>query len=682
MSFFSDDFVRRVREANDIVQVIENRGVPLRRAGTNMVGLCPFHREKTPSFNVRPVEQYYRCFGCDAKGDVISFVMRHDRLDFPGAVAELARAAGLPPEEGDSGERRRTSRDAARRDVLFWANLRALEWFEECLADADPSRGGAAARRYLLDRGFTEATLRAWRLGWAPDAWDGLRRRLTDGIAEADRRGRMLEYAVAGGLLRRKVDERTGEIRYYDAFRGRVMFPILDIQRRPVGFGGRVLVETEHSGGKYVNSSEGKLFEKRKILFGLPQAARAIGEAREAIIVEGYTDAIMCHQHGIENVVATLGTALTEEHIRTLRRHVGPQGRVVVFFDNDAAGEKATDRAIRLFLTEDVALAVARGLSLKDACAFLPRYGAGAFREQLAGAEDAFAYVLRTTVGAARTRDVPIRAAAAKAAADLVNTSPDPIKRAYMRKTLAAEAGVPENALPPERSPAVPETAAGRPAGRRSGGAAQPDSDRFPPRGGIPAGWRPESAAARADDRIGRPGGRKMRASARESKPGLDAVAQALAGAASDRRRRYTRLLAHMWVNAHWAERVTHELPPDEILDAACAEVAAGVRDAWQAGRAPVLAELLSGCAMEGSAELLLTLAADPGQAALPPSEGELRELLVWVERERLSLRLREASEALKAAEKDNDAEAVEALLTEILALRQRLTRTIDGKPL
>ncbi len=355
MALYSQDFVERVRAANELSQVVASYSVHLKRAGSNMLGLCPFHNEKTPSFNIRPADQFFRCFGCGAKGDVFRFVQMMEKVEFPEAVKILAERAGLPLEYDSPMAAREAGRNSRLKTSLLWCCSRALDYFEECLAGP----GGAAARDYLASRGFEKETIARWRIGWAPESWDGLSGFLLKSAKEPGQKEQVLEYAREAGLLRVKEDERGGKRRLYDAFRGRVMFPITDSQSRPVAFGGRVLEEKPGAGGKYINSPEGRLFEKRKTLFGLAQASKEIALTGEAVVVEGYIDVIMCHQHGIRNVVATLGTSLTGEHVGLLRRHVQGKGRVIAFFDADAAGEKATRRALDLFMEQDVPLAVA-----------------------------------------------------------------------------------------------------------------------------------------------------------------------------------------------------------------------------------------------------------------------------------------------------------------------------------
>lgn len=618
--------MERVRSANELTQVVSSYNIQLKRAGSNMLGLCPFHNEKTPSFNIRTAEQFFRCFGCGAKGDVFRFVQMMEKVEFPEAVRLLAERAGLPLEFDNPVAAREASRQGKTKSALLWCSSRALDYYEECLAGS----GGAQARDYLASRGFEKETISRWRLGWAPDVWDGLSDFLLKSAKEPGQKEKVLEYALQSGVLRAKEDDRGGgRKRYYDAFRGRVMFPILDAQSRPIAFGGRVLVEKEGVGGKYINSPEGRLFEKRKVLFGLTQAAKEISLAGEAVVVEGYTDVIMCHQYGIRNVVATLGTSLTEDHISLLRRHVSGKGRVIAFFDSDSAGEKATRRAINLFMEQDVPLAVAGGLELKDAGDFLPRYGADEFRRKLAQSEDSFAYIIRRTLGRAKGRDPQAMGLAVREAMETINLCPDAIKRSLMRQQVAAEAGVPEEALPEpvEKTPAAPGRVAAARAAR-------------PPR---KPGLSPPTAALDMEETL-------------ERKVGA-------------RKRRETSLLGYMRMNPDWCARIADEYPPDEWRDGTLAELAALIRDEWDAGRSPDLNELRARVMGSEAAERLADLAfLDYGRL----SEKELSQLLGLMQDGNREEELRLLKIEVEKAEKAGDDDRATELWSKMLSLQQR----------
>ena len=326
-----DEDIVRVREATDLVNVVTQH-LQLRRVGNRWVGLCPFHAEKSPSFSVNAEQGLFYCFGCQAKGDAITFVREIEHLDFPGAVEWLAAKAGITLRYTDTGE----NEGRRRRKRLVEAMARAVEWYHERLvsgADAKEARG------YLRARGFDGEGVRRYRLGWAPDDWDALSRALKvpDDV---------LKDSGLGFINRRN--------RQQDAFRGRVLFPIFDVQDDPVAFGGRIL--PGHDGPKYKNSSESALYAKSKVLYGLNWMKAGIVEADEAIVCEGYTDVIGFADAGMPRAVATCGTALTEEHFRTLKRYAH---RVVLAFDADAAGQAAAERFYEWEKAYEIDVAVA-----------------------------------------------------------------------------------------------------------------------------------------------------------------------------------------------------------------------------------------------------------------------------------------------------------------------------------
>ncbi|MBL7139295.1 MAG: DNA primase [Planctomycetes bacterium] len=363
---FSNDILDEVARANDIVEVVSGY-FPLKRAGKDYVALCPFHAEKTPSFTVSPAKQIFKCFGCGRGGSVFNFVMAKESITFPEAVRILAERAGIELRE-DPDARRKTQGRRRLRDVLTWAQER----FQAGLAH--PTLG-TPGREYLKQRGLADETIKAFGLGFAPEGWDNL-------IRAGARDGIGLDMLEQAGLVIPRNDG-TG---YYDRFRGRAIFPIFDALNRPIGFGGRVLGDEEP---KYLNSPETPLFHKKEALYGLPQAREAIEADRRAVVVEGYFDVITPWQSGVRTCVATLGTALTDDHIQALKRYAD---EVVVVFDSDLAGRRAADRAMELFLAHDVRILVAVVPEGKDPCDFCTLHGADGFRQCLAGAADAFKY--------------------------------------------------------------------------------------------------------------------------------------------------------------------------------------------------------------------------------------------------------------------------------------------------
>jgi len=326
--------VAQVRDATDLVEVATDH-VKLKKRGRKYEGLCPFHEEKTPSFSIDNEKGLFYCFGCHAGGDAIKFVMELDRLSFPEAVERLARQFGvhLPPASPDARRRRQTS------DRLRTVLEEAQHWFTEQL----DSPAGAGARSELERRGYGKETWRDFGFGYAPDDW----RQLLEHMERRHPQGVIIEAGLA-------VQPDSGK-NPYDRFRGRLTFPVRDSEGRLIAFGGRILGDGEP---KYLNSPESALFHKRSTLFCLDRARRAIADDAEAVVVEGYFDCFSLHLVGITNVVATLGTALTSDHARLLRRRLGADGRVVLCYDADSAGRRAAATGAKVLLEAGVAVAV------------------------------------------------------------------------------------------------------------------------------------------------------------------------------------------------------------------------------------------------------------------------------------------------------------------------------------
>jgi len=315
----TDNAVEEIKSRLDIVELVSDY-VAIKRAGQNFKGLCPFHSEKTPSFTVNMPKQIFHCFGCGAGGDIFGFVMRYEGLTFPEALELLAKKAGVELAPRKPGER-------GLKDSIKAANREALDFFKTSLERSGPARG------YLKNRGISEEAQEAFTLGYAPEGWHGLHEHLKKkGVKES--------MALKAGLCA------SGQKGPYDIFRGRIIFPIFDLHGEAVAFGGRVMGEGQP---KYLNSPDTPVFSKRKTLYALPRAKEAIREADEAVVVEGYLDAIACHQHGIKNTVAPLGTALTTEHVKLLGRYARS---VVLVFDGDAAGVAAARRSLEIILPE------------------------------------------------------------------------------------------------------------------------------------------------------------------------------------------------------------------------------------------------------------------------------------------------------------------------------------------
>ena len=357
-----DELKERIRNAVDIVEVVGER-VPLKKAGKNFVARCPFHTEKTPSFNVNPERQIYHCFGCGVGGDVFAFVMAYDKVSFPEALRALAERAGIPLTD-ERSVRRKVQEDA--HDIYYQANALAREFFVATLADP---KAGAHACTYLASRGLTNETIRKFGLGYAPDTWDGF-------LNLARSKGLSPKVLIEAGLL---VKGERGTT--YDRFRGRITFPIVNPSGRVVAFGARTL--DPEGQPKYLNSSESPVYQKGRLLYGLFHARDAIREQGYAMVVEGYMDVIGLAQAGLGNVVATCGTALSREHGDTLRRHTE---RIVLVFDGDDAGVQAAVRAGDVLLEAGIEAFVVLLPKGEDPDTFVAAKGPEALRELATGA--------------------------------------------------------------------------------------------------------------------------------------------------------------------------------------------------------------------------------------------------------------------------------------------------------
>jgi DNA primase catalytic core len=362
------DFKAAVIAATDIVDVI-GKTVALKRRGRKFLGLCPFHSEKSPSFNVDSERQFFHCFGCKAGGNVIDFVMKRDGLPFIDALRQLGEVAGLDmPRFGVSKEK------SGERQQLLDANAAAVMFFENLLAHADV---GAPGREYLAKRGINDESVKRFRIGVAPSAWDALLK------SPAMKKFPPPLLATAG-----LVKPRTNGEGHYDTFRNRLMFPIRDEAGRTIAFGGRVMPGSDDP-AKYLNSPETPLFSKSRCVFGLDLARQRIVETGMVAVVEGYTDVVMAHQFGVSNVVSILGTAMTEQHVALMRRFAN---KIVLLFDADAAGDMAVNRAVSLFLTQPIDIAIASMPTDVDPDEYLLEHGAEAFEKVLAGAVDALTF--------------------------------------------------------------------------------------------------------------------------------------------------------------------------------------------------------------------------------------------------------------------------------------------------
>ena len=369
-----DDLKERVRDAIDIVDLVGTY-LSLRRAGKAMVGLCPWHEDSRPSFQVNPERQTFRCWVCNIGGDAFSFLMRMERLEFREALEQLAQRAGIDLPRGRGGLP--TDEKASILAAVSWAADR----YRDCLRAAPEAK---TARDYLASRGLTQQTIDTFRLGYAPPAWDWLLRQASAaGIATA-------HLAKAGLVVERQ--DRSG---HYDRFRDRAMFPICDHFSRCVAFGGRVLPGAPPDSAKYINSPETPLFSKSSMLYGLDTARDAMAKSRRAIVVEGYTDCLAARQAGIHDVVAVLGTALGERHAKLLRRYAD---RIVLVLDGDDAGRRRANEILDVLLAEPIDVRIARLPSGVDPCEFVLEQGREAFEAIVASAGDPLDYRLDEAV--------------------------------------------------------------------------------------------------------------------------------------------------------------------------------------------------------------------------------------------------------------------------------------------
>jgi len=432
---FSREFIGRVREASDILAVAESYGLRFRKSGRNAKALCPFHQEKTSSFSVRAEEGYFYCFGCHEKGDVFHFVMLMERVEFPEAVEMLADRAGIPVIR-ESVSREEAGRTREKKLFLYRLNRAVMRFYERGLWESDEP-AAAAARRYLGERGIAEEAARSFHLGLAPDSWDALAREFGGSAA----RSRML---VAAGLAREREGAGSGPGGggIYDLFRKRIIFPILDEQGRAVGFGGRSIGGEEP---KYINSPETAVFNKGRLLFGLDRAREALrAEGARVIVVEGYTDVVLCHQHGLTTAVAPLGTALGRDHALLLRRR---SDDALLVFDGDEAGQRAAERTAALFLEGESSARVVLLPEGKDPADILTAGGAEALRVLLERPLELVTFLIdRASAGRELSRSAE-RVAVEKAMMEIIGRIPDEVLRAEARRELAQRLDLDERSI-------------------------------------------------------------------------------------------------------------------------------------------------------------------------------------------------------------------------------------------
>ena len=415
--YIPEDRIEEIRNRINIVDLVSEY-ITLKKAGRNYLGSCPFHKEKTPSFTVNAEKQIYHCFGCGEGGNAFSFLMKINNMTFPEAVRHLADKMGivLPSREFSPEEKSRHDL----RESLIRVNQLAAVFYAKTLRSTAGTRG----RGYLEKRGIRPNIVDTFRLGYAPEGWRGLRDHL-------QREKVALKHAEQAGLLVARGDGDS-----YDRFRGRLMFPIEDINGNVIAFGGRIIGEGEP---KYLNSPESALYVKGRHLYGLARAKSAIRKDETLIIVEGYFDLLALWNAGISNVVATLGTALTREQVDLIRRYTGS---VAVTFDTDAGGKAALERSMSLFLEKGLK---ARAVVLpdgKDPDEFVSRHGKDAFLEEIRRSRALVDYYIDEVIGTGRTLDE--RRDAWKAALPFIAGIADAVERGQFMRRVAERLGVDE----------------------------------------------------------------------------------------------------------------------------------------------------------------------------------------------------------------------------------------------
>ena len=409
-----ESFIQELLQRIDIVEIIE-RYVPLRKSGANFSACCPFHNEKSPSFTVSPSKQFYHCFGCGAHGSAISFLMQHAGVGFVDAVEELAQSAGLQVPQ--DAQRRDDIDRRARQQPLTELMAQAARFYREQL------KNSPTAIDYLKQRGLTGEIAARYGIGYAPDGWQGLQQTFADYASTS------LESC---GLV---ICNEQG--RRYDRFRDRIMFPILDQRSNVIGFGGRVLGVGEP---KYLNSPETPLFEKGRELYGLPQARQSIRDAGYVLVVEGYMDVVGLAQCGVENAVATLGTAATAANVQRLLRTAN---RVIFCFDRDNAGDRAAWKAMEVsleFLADDKAVDILQLSGNQDPDEFIREHGKEAFLREVQGATRLSEFLVRELTRQANPNSAEGRAQLVHLAKPLLQKVAAPVLRVQLTRDIAQRA--------------------------------------------------------------------------------------------------------------------------------------------------------------------------------------------------------------------------------------------------
>ncbi|MCD6525898.1 MAG: DNA primase [Desulfuromonas sp.] len=604
-----EDIIMQVRERVDIVDLISGY-VQLKHSGANHMGLCPFHNEKTPSFNVNSTRQIFHCFGCGVGGNVFSFLMRMEGIAFPQAVRRLAEQVGIeiPEDEPDDRELQRRKE----REQLGQIYEVATDFYHQLLLD-DPR--AAQARGYIRRRGFDSEAVRRFRLGFAPDGWDVLCQHLKQQNIDPDQAKQL-------GLIRTGREGRND----YDMFRQRLLFPIDDLFGHVVAFGGRVL---DDSLPKYINSPESPLYHKSRILYGLFQAKNEMRRQRKVVVVEGYFDHLALVQAGIENVVATCGTALTADHAKVLKRYVD---QVVLLFDQDKAGQQACFRAMPVLLQaglQVMTLALPEGDD-PDSC--VRREGAEKFGERLDSAGSAVDYFMVMTL-----RDAGDSAEAVARAIDavlvMIRQVPGEIERNLHLATLARCSGVDQAVLQRqlERTTVPARTEAPKP---------RPSQPLAPV-----VGYDGSQNRGRAGEQVKEQGG--------------DLKAQRL-------------LLALMFVDACAAEQVKEVGVATVFDDPLCIRLAEQIQDSYSQQRQPG-EWLLDNCEDPPLQDLLTQILLSEKELVSDEVEKIFGDCRQAVLRGQLKQRRAELHTQMREAEQQNDSDRQTVCLQELTRINRQL---------
>jgi DNA primase len=630
----SREKVDEVRDRTNIVEVVK-RHVELKRAGTaNWRGLCPFHAEKTPSFYVHESRQFFHCFGCGEKGDVLSFVMKIEQCPFPEALRSLARDAGvdLPERPQSAAERRAREEEESERELMLRAVEGAVAFFEAQLQ----TQAGAAARTYISSRGISDEVAGRFRVGYAPGGWGALEKHL---------QSLKIPTAIAETLGLLGVNDRGR----YDFFRDRIMLPVIDRQKRAVGFSSRLL-DPEAKDRKYVNSPDSPLFHKKKELYGMAAAADAIRRSREAIVVEGNFDVMALHEAGIDNAVAPMGTALTPEQIGMLGRMAD---RVVVVFDGDDAGVRAARKAVPLFVEADVDGRVARMPRGLDPDEFVRKEGADAFRRLTVNGKPAVEHFIDDLARGAEAT-IPGRMSALEEAAPILARVRNVTARELYGSRLASALGL----SAPQVVRAIRAAAAAasaRPSGGASGAAAVTARSGQPAPANDGAISAAALGAAAGKATLGNPSATAMprRQPARDELEAVVLIAVHPLLARSADARRIEELLTDPGL------RPLCRVALDSLQKSDRLEIAT-----WLDAGPEDLREAVSSAVMDGRFDQV----PDPGRV--------LRSLVVRLERGRLEREIKENYNALERARQSGDEDAVSAISTrqvELFRIKQGL---------